>query len=135
MLFRSTAVVVNPARRNLENEIRCENNLLLRQRAAWAATNFPAEPCARKAAIFEQKQGQLLESITQRQEHLDQLKAQRAQTPRHIPMKDLPPDQQFTRLRSESKHFIDTLKMIAYRAETALLVCCNSAGFTMVDLF
>ena len=36
-------------------------------------------------------------------------------------MKDLPPDQRYTKLRSTSKHFIDTIKMIAYRAETALL--------------
>lgn len=116
-----TSVVVNPARRSLENEIRRENNLLLRQRAVLAAAAFPSESSAPKAAAFEQKQGQLLESITQRQNHVAQLKAQRPQTPRHIPMKDLPADQQFTRLRSESKHFVDTLKMIAYRAETALL--------------
>ena len=116
-----TSRVVNPARRTLENEIRREKSLLLRQRAVLAAGAFPAESSPRKAATFEQKQGELLESINNLQKHLAQLKDQRTKTPRHILMKELPANQQFTRLRSDSKHFIDTLKMVAYRAETALL--------------
>ena len=38
----------------------------------------------------------------------------------HIEIKDLPDKDRFQRLRSEKKHFIDTIKLIAYRAETAL---------------
>src|ERR1700751_1780028 len=34
--------------------------------------------------------------------------------------KSLPDKDRFSRLRSEKKHFIDTIKLIAYRAETAL---------------
>jgi hypothetical protein len=116
-----TSVVVNPARRALENEIRRESSVLMRQRALLAAASFPSEPSAGQAAAFEHKQGQLLKSVTDRQTHLTELKARRRELPRHIPMKDLRPEDQFTRLRSESKHFIDTIKMIAYRAETLLL--------------
>jgi hypothetical protein len=32
----------------------------------------------------------------------------------------LPEEHRFTRLRTERKHFIDTIKMIAYRAESSL---------------
>ena len=35
-------------------------------------------------------------------------------------MKDLPEKDQFEQLSTQSKHFIDTIKMIAYRAETAM---------------
>ena len=35
-------------------------------------------------------------------------------------MKSLPEEDRFTRLRTERKHFIDTLKMIAYRAESSM---------------
>jgi len=49
------------------------------------------------------------------------LKAQRKQTPKHVPMKDLPEADRFTQLRTDKKHFIDTIKLIAYRAETALM--------------
>ena len=51
---------------------------------------------------------------------LDQLKQQRKATPRHIPLQDLPESDRFTRLRTERKYFIDTIKMIAYRGETSM---------------
>lgn len=35
-------------------------------------------------------------------------------------MAELPKNEQFSQLGTQSKHLIDTLKMIAYRAETAL---------------
>src|SRR5262249_18926839 len=45
---------------------------------------------------------------------------QRQQTPRKVPLKNLPPAERYRQLCPESKHFIDTIKMIAYRAESAL---------------
>ena len=116
-----TSIVVNPARRTLENDIRRHGTLLTRQRAAWAAGRFPSESSAQQIAAFEKKQGELLQSIEDHKQRIDELKAQRSTVPRHVPMKDLPPADRFTKLRSTSKHFIDTIKMIAYRAETALL--------------
>jgi transposase len=116
-----TSMVVNPARRILENEIRRERSLLNRQRARLNAKTMPAEASTREAAAFEQKQGELLQAITDQKKHLDELKARRGEVPTHVAMKDLRPEDRFTALRSDSKHFIDTIKMIAYRAETALL--------------
>ena len=49
-----------------------------------------------------------------------QLKAERKAAGKHIEIKDLPPSDRFTALRSEKKHFIDTIKLIAYRAETTM---------------
>ena len=51
---------------------------------------------------------------------IDKLKQLRKQTDHHIPVNSLPEADRFTRLRSERKHFIDTLKMVAYRAETCM---------------
>ena len=51
---------------------------------------------------------------------IDTLKQQRKNTPHHIPVNSLPAEERFTRLRTERKHFIDTIKMIAYRAESSL---------------
>lgn len=116
-----TAEVVNPARRDLENEIRRTRTTLSRQRALLAAGRFPREISPQKAATFEQKQGQLLEAIESLCAQMDELKARRKQTPWHVPLKSLPADQRFTRLRTEAKHFVDTIKMVAYRAETALV--------------
>ncbi|MCP4307892.1 MAG: hypothetical protein GY788_24080, partial [bacterium] len=48
------------------------------------------------------------------------LKAQRKATPKHITIGELPEEKRFDRLSTQSKHFIDTIKMTAYRAETAM---------------
>ena len=63
---------------------------------------------------------QLQESIEQIGRSLEELGKKRKQTPRHVPVKDLPEQDRFQRLRTERKQFLDTIKMIAYRAETAM---------------
>jgi len=115
-----TDLVVNPQRRNLENQIRRERTFLRQEQAQLAAKAYPAEASEAQAATFEKQQGQLLDSIRQREAQLAQLKEQRQATPKKVPLKDLPQAERFTRLPTASKHFVDTIKMIAYRAETAL---------------
>ena len=44
----------------------------------------------------------------------------RKATKRHITYDELPKEARFDRLSTQSKHFIDTIKMVAYRAETAM---------------
>ena len=51
---------------------------------------------------------------------IENLKQQRKQAPHHIPVQSLAEKDRFTRLRTERKHFVDTIKIIAYRAETSL---------------
>jgi hypothetical protein len=46
--------------------------------------------------------------------------ALRKATKRHATYDELPNEARFDRLSSQSKHFIDTIKMVAYRAETAM---------------
>ena len=70
---------------------------------------------------WQQQKARLHETITARQTELENLKAQRKKTPRHLPLKDLPQAEPFPRLRAQRKHFVDTIKLIAYRAETALV--------------
>ena len=50
-----------------------------------------------------------------------QLKAQRKALSRHLALKDLPQAERFPQLRTTKKHFVDTIKLVAYRAETALV--------------
>jgi hypothetical protein len=51
---------------------------------------------------------------------IDKLKVIRKDTAHHVAVKDLPEEDRFTRLRTERKHFIDTLKTVAYRAESSM---------------
>jgi len=62
----------------------------------------------------------LLQGLQQRQETLASLKELRRQTPRHVLIKDLPEADRFSQLRTDKKHFVDTIKLLAYRSETAL---------------
>ena len=69
---------------------------------------------------YQQKKGQLQQAIEDLDRQIQQLKAQRKQTPHHIAVKDLPESDRFSRLLTERKHFIDTIILIAYRAETSM---------------
>ena len=51
---------------------------------------------------------------------METLKAERKKTPRHMALKDLPKEEQFPHLRAERKHFVNTIKLLADRVETAL---------------
>lgn len=116
-----TSLVVNPKRRELEKQLRRERVLLGREQAQLAAKAFPAETSQGEVATFEKQQGQLLDSIRQHELNVVKLKEQRTTTPKKVPLKDLPEKERFTRLPAASKHLVDTIKMIAYRAETALV--------------
>jgi hypothetical protein len=52
---------------------------------------------------------------------LDELREQRKTVPKHVSLKEIPEADRFTKLHSVSKHFVDTIKMIAYRAETGMV--------------
>ena len=48
------------------------------------------------------------------------LKTQKASTPQHLDWNELPKEQKFERLAPSRKRLVDTVKLVAYRAETAL---------------
>jgi hypothetical protein len=115
-----TTRLTNPARRTLDSQIRSKNSLLTRRLTELGALSYDGTIAPAQIERFEQKKALLQEQIAGLKEHLVALKQKRAAVPTHIAYKDLPPDQRFERLRADSKHFIDTIKMIAYRAETAM---------------
>ncbi|WP_394713393.1 putative transposase [Desulfogranum marinum] len=49
------------------------------------------------------------------------LEALRKATPQHVHIGDLPEEDRFKQLAVESKYLIDAVKVIAYRAETAMV--------------
>jgi hypothetical protein len=116
----ATVTVLNPAWRELDREIRRKHAEVkhYRERQNNTSLNQPLSESAVRQ--YEQRQGQLQEHIGQIGHCLEELKRQRKATPRHIPVKDLPEADRFARLRTERKHFLDTVKMIAYRAETSM---------------
>ncbi len=117
----ASTTVVNPAWRLLESQIRRERTRLQREQAAFGALSLSALPEAPELETWQQAKARRHEALTTHATRLAELKAKRKDTPRHITLQELPPGEQFPRLRAERKHFVDTLKLIAYRAETALV--------------
>jgi peptidoglycan hydrolase CwlO-like protein len=69
---------------------------------------------------YAQRKSDLQEVITRLKKEVDELKAQRKATQEQIAYKDLPADARFDRRSTQGKHLVDTIKMIAYRAGTAM---------------
>ncbi len=112
--------MVNPAHRRADQEVRRERGRLTRLEARFGAHTLPAQASAEQLQNFEQQGGQLREQIEAQTALIEKLKSQRKQILRKVPLKDLPQAERYRQLCPESKHFIDTIKMIAYRAESAL---------------
>ncbi len=111
--------VVNPKHRDLDGKVRSAVGKLSRLQAKFGAMTLESTD-SQKTTPFINKKAALLEDIEIRQKAVDELKVQRKETSKHIEFRELPKEDQFSRLSTQGKGFIDTIKMIAYRAETAM---------------
>ena len=112
--------VVNPAYRRLDGQVRSLTGKLGRRHANFGAIALqePIEP--QPVAAFLRRKAALQEEIEDLERELAARKTERKATPQHIPIDELPEEARFRQLSTQSKHLVDTLKMIAYRAETAM---------------
>jgi len=115
-----TTRVVNPAYRELDGKIRSNNGKLARRKATFGAIVLEGELEREKVEEYERQKAELQEEISFLQKETDELKAKRKECPRHITFAELPEGEQFSALANDKKQIVDTIKMIAYRAETAL---------------
>jgi hypothetical protein len=115
-----TAMVVNPTYRKLENEIKSKAAKLSRLLAQFGAVALPAEMESKQMTAYEKEKGKLKEEIDLVQEDLAKQKALRKETPKHVALAQLPEEERFSPLSPTRKQFLDTIKMIAYRAETTM---------------
>ena len=116
-----TIKVVNPAYRELEGKIKKKAALLSRQLANFGSTNLEEEIETNKVEEFEKKKSILLDVVTSTKIELNLLKEERKKTTKHIAIGELPEGKKFLQLSTHSKHLMDTIKMIAYRAEVAMV--------------
>ena len=120
-----TTRLVNPAYRRLDGEVRKKAAQLARVRAQFGGLSLEGEIDPKKVEAYEQKKAELHIASDHLQEQLVLLKAKRKGVARHTTVGALPEDARFERLRIQSKHLLDTIKMIAYRAETAMVHIVN----------
>ena len=116
-----TTQVVNPEYRRLDGQVRSKRGHLTRKQAAFSAMTLKGEIDPKKVAAFEHKKAELQESIETLTNEIEELKAQRKAVKHHITFGELPEEERFKQLSTQSKQLIDTIKMVAYRAETAMV--------------
>lgn len=122
-----TTVVTNPEYRRLDGEVRREVGKLSRRRAKFAAITLQGEIEPKRVEAYQLKKAKLQEEIEISDQQVTVLKAARKQTKKHITVGELPSAERFDRLSIQSKYLIDSIKMIAYRAESAMAnICCQT---------
>jgi transposase-like protein len=112
--------VVNPRYRQLDGQIRSTAAKLSRKLAKFGAMNLEDTIEPNCVEQFIKEKSALQDEIEDLQTDVEALKKQRKQLSRHIALEELPEDEKFNQLSTQSKHLIDTIKMIAYRAETVM---------------
>lgn len=115
-----TKKVVNPAYRKIEGQIKSKGGKLGRKVREFGEMTLAPAPKPEEIEAYEREKGELIEQIDFLKKDLAELKEKRKETPKHLPLADLPEEDRFLQLASTRKHFVDTIKMIAYRAETAM---------------
>jgi hypothetical protein len=115
-----TTKLINPNYRSTDSEIRKTRSFLNRRKTEFSGITFDNEIDPEKIQEYEKKKGELLEEIKKLEEKLEIQKIERKKHPKHVLFKDLSEAHKFHQLKSSGKHLIDTIKMIAYRAETAM---------------
>ncbi|RPI70069.1 MAG: helix-turn-helix domain-containing protein [Geobacteraceae bacterium] len=117
-----TEKVVNPCFRELERSRNQLQTKIRYRRARFAEmTMHPeSESDPEKYKKWLEKKSNLLEEIDQYEHQLSALKSEIKKTPRHIHWKELGDKDRFNRLLPGRKRLMDTIRMIAYRSETAM---------------
>ena len=115
-----TKRVVNPAYRKIDGQVRSKAGKLGRKLRNFAEITLSSIPEPAEMEKYEIKKGELIEQIELLRKDLTALKEERKKTPNHLLLGELPESDRFSQLASTRKHFVDSIKMIAYRAETAM---------------
>jgi hypothetical protein len=115
-----TIRLVNPAWRKLDGEVRKRVATQHRRKASLHDLGICGQLEPAKAEHYMQAATALRTDIEQEDAELGKLKELRKKTTKHLTFAELPEADRFLKLATRSKNFIDTIKMIAYRAETAM---------------
>jgi hypothetical protein len=112
--------VVNPAWRTLDGRSRSLKGKLVYRAAKFGSLTLHPELEPKRYEKWEKSKAALMEEIQQLERELEQITEKRKSTPKHLSLDELPEQERFERLAPSRKQLLDTVKMIAYRAETAM---------------
>ena len=114
--------VINPTWRELTKQRNSIQSKLRYRQARFAEMTIHSkvEENTKRYREWMLKKANLLEEIQHFENELKEIKAGIKETPNRIPWENLKEDDKFQQLVPGRKHLLDTVKMIGYRAETAM---------------
>jgi hypothetical protein len=119
--------VVNPTYRKLESQSRSKSAKLSRKKAEFYNISLKEEELdPEQIAEYERQKGEIKEEIDLLEKDIEIIREKRKKHSKHIPMSELPEEDRFEQLSPIRKQFMDTIKMTAYRAETAMAIVMRS---------
>lgn len=121
--------VPNPERKVLAKALSASRAALKELEGAYGQ-QARANPEAQRPTMrgFKIAQAALGQQISAAQAKCRKLQARLAKLPQRVPLKALLDEAEIVKLAPEAKHFTDTIKMLAFRAETALIRCLTQNG-------
>lgn len=131
--FHDAEIVINPAWRELNRERNRLQSKLRHRRARFAemTLNAAAPEDRKRFEKWQLRKAHLLEEIEQYQSNLDGIKTDLKQTDKHIEFGQLPEQDRFKKPLIGRKRLMDAVRMIAYRAETAMALEATRAGIEL----
>lgn len=131
--FPDTTKVVNPEYRTLENRIRTIAGKLTRTRAEFGNICLELETENKKVEKYLNKKGELMEEIKYMEQEIENLKNRRSKISRTIEIQKLPGEEMLKKLDPAKKKFVDIIKMVAYRSETAMAMQVKEVSGRQTD--
>ena len=126
-VFPCSIPVVNPEWRKLDSECRSLRGKMDRIKGRMSDYVLKMEDLEPgRMEEWMDARSTFLDEFTDIRTKLDATRIQRKNTPSHIPFDKLPQEHRFERLAPTRKLVLDTVRMIAYRAETALAVLARA---------
>jgi len=119
--FPATQTVINPEWRQLNKELKSLNAKLKTRHANYTKLILAPDPDEKKMDKWISAKAAVLEEIEQYKHSVTNTKTKLKGIKQHIYWEDLPTEEKFMNLPSSLKCFTDTIKMIAFRAETSMM--------------
>jgi hypothetical protein len=116
-----TTILVNPQYRDLDSQQKKLTSKLNIRKTKFATLILENEPLEeKKIEQYIKKKTELLEEIEHFEKEISEMKEKKSLVEKKITYAQLPENEKFTNAINERKYFMDTIKMIAYRSETAM---------------
>lgn len=120
-IISDTKMLINPEYRQLESELRSLNGKLSRQKVLFGTLTLKEElNKGKKLKKLIVKKAEIHQEINILEMQASVLKDKKKNIDRKITYSSLPKSEQFSNAINDRKHFMDNIKMIAYRAETGM---------------